>query len=88
MTKEQREKLRQLAEAFIAELPPEYIETVINDHAFIVPFEKPVTKASGSHAGISAVRLREIENKAIQCRNHYYTGLLREELKKIYKKTQ
>jgi hypothetical protein len=88
MTREQKQRLQSVAEAFIRELPAEYIEIILSDPSFVVPFEKPATRPFAAYAGISSRRMAEIENTAIAARNSYYTALLREELKKIYKKTQ
>ncbi len=76
----------QVAQAFLNELPAEYIDYLIENKDYVLELEKPVTKAC-SGWGLSARRMKQIENLAIDCRNKAHTAIIREELIKLRKKT-
>jgi hypothetical protein len=75
----------QVAKEFIAQLPAEYIDYLIENKDYVLQVEKPVIEACTGW-GLPAKRIKEIENLSIHCRNKAHTTIIREELIKLRKK--
>jgi hypothetical protein len=74
-----------IAQAFIDELPAEYIDHFIQDEDYVFPYIKPIEKMNALFGGtvISANRMLEIENASIELMNRYHTARIREQLIKL-----